>query len=140
MNDNFLGYSFYSLFVVLLGVTNSFVKPGQVHALQVNTADGACGLCCYPLNGVSSSISIQYALSPEAAQCISLEEVNSFVREVNDILQRTHLPMFPLIFMHFIIPFSPICFLSCATSSRQKKLQELIERTNETLKSRNCHW
>jgi hypothetical protein len=131
---------FFYLAFFKVSLANLYAKPGQVLGLKVSTTDSSCGLCCYPFNGVSASISQQYAISPEATQCISLEEVNSFVREVNEILSRTHLPTFPLLFMHCIIPFSPICFLSCAASSRQKKLLNLIERTNESLKSRNCHW
>lgn len=131
-------YVFMNFSVATIPMMNN--APGQVLALHLTGSDGQCGLCCYPCNGSAAQIQQQYAIPPEASAVYTMQEINDFVRDINDILQRTNLPIMPLIFMHFCIPFSPICCLFCASSTRQNRLKRYVEQVNEKLKPRNCHW
>jgi hypothetical protein len=114
--------------------------PGEVFGLRVTGRDSQCGLCCNVLKGPSGQVDKQYALTIEASSCVSLQEVNEFVDKINVVLRDTHMPIIPLIFTHFLLPFSPICILACYSSRRQTQLKALVEEMNTKALVRNCHW
>jgi len=43
-------------------------------------------------------------------------------------------------FLHFVVPFSPVCLLSCYRSRRSKGIENLLQLKNAELTKRNCHW
>lgn len=108
-------------------------------ALNVDGVHAACG--CAAVCGCTPNVAKipkQYYVPTDASSVISLQELSLFVDEVNHILERTYIPPLPLLFLHFCIPFSPVCIMSCFASSRQKALRELVDAKNSVMK--NCHW
>ena len=58
------------------------------------------------------------------------EDLRNFMTEVENIYRETGMPMFPCIFHHFCLPFSPICAAMYCASQRKSKLDELIHDFN----------
>ena len=114
--------------------------PGQVLALRLSGTDSACGLCCYPLNGTAAQIAEQTTIPQDVNGIYSLQELNQFIRDINNILQRTNSPAFPTLLLNACIPIVPICWLAYASEHRQNCLKKFVDETNEKLKSRQCHW
>jgi coproporphyrinogen III oxidase-like Fe-S oxidoreductase len=83
----------------------------------------------------------QHFTPPDAAELVSVEELNEIASELNRILAYNHIPPMPLGFTHFCIPFSPFCAMSYYATRTDQKLNEFIESINrKTYVSRNCHW
>jgi len=98
-------------------------------------ADCGCGVPTVP------KIAPQYAVPAEAVSYISVAELNEFCQDVNYIQEHNSIPILPLIFTHFCIPFSPLCVMSHYETRRTKKLEQLLEKVNtEKFVSRGCHW
>jgi hypothetical protein len=114
---------------------------GNAAAMTINAEgmDAACGLpCCCSVT--TKQFQTQYFIPPECANCISAAELSRLVEEGNRILSTTHMPVLPIIFTHFCIPFSPICIIAAYANSRQEKLRALCKRWNdEVFLARNCH-
>lgn len=114
---------------------------GNAVAMTINAEgmDAACGLpCCCSVG--TKQFQTQYFIPPECANCISAAELSRLVEEGNHILRTTHMPVLPIIFMHFCIPFSPICIIASYANSRQEKLRALCKKWNdEVFLARNCH-
>lgn len=94
--------------------------------------------CCCPIS--TQLFQTQYFIPPECTNLISAAELSRLVEEGNHILKTTHMPVFPIICMHFCIPFSPLCILACYANSRQEKLREMCRKWNDKVfMERNCH-
>eukprot|EP00599_Poterioochromonas_sp_BG-1_P008593 CAMPEP_0173150556 /NCGR_PEP_ID=MMETSP1105-20130129/11036_1 /TAXON_ID=2985 /ORGANISM="Ochromonas sp., Strain BG-1" /LENGTH=152 /DNA_ID=CAMNT_0014065725 /DNA_START=95 /DNA_END=553 /DNA_ORIENTATION=- len=114
-------------------------KTDQVMALNLVGENDSCG--CAATCGCTPNVAKipkQYNIPQEAKSLIHLEDLNLFVDEVNRILERTFIPMLPMSFLHFCLPFSPICIMSRYRAKRQKDLNLLLEAKNATMK--DCHW
>lgn len=78
-------------------------------------------------------------LGPQVTPFISMGEVNSFRTEFNDIFRTTHIPQMPAMFLHFCIPFSPICLMSYYSQKRERKVKAAVEEWNAKLVPRGAH-
>lgn len=114
-------------------------KPDQVLALDIDGDNDkfGCATTCGCTPNVAK-IPRQYHVPLGAEDLITVEDLNVLADEVNRILETNYIPPFPLIFLHFCLPFSPICIMGSYSSKKQKALQELLEVKNATMK--NCHW
>lgn len=116
-------------------------KPDQVMALNLVGENDACGFAatcgCGWIPNVAK-IPKQYNVPHDANSLIDLEDLNLLIKEVNQILEMNYLPLIPVIFLHFCLPFSPVCIMSHYTTKRQQALNELLEAKNATMK--DCHW
>mmetsp|Transcript_16257 Transcript_16257/g.17603 ORF Transcript_16257/g.17603 Transcript_16257/m.17603 type:complete len:186 (+) Transcript_16257:159-716(+) len=116
-------------------------KPDQVMALNLVGENDACGFAatcgCGWIPNVAK-IPKQYNVPQSANSLIDLKDLNLLVKEVNQILEMNYLPLIPVIFLHFCLPFSPVCIMSHYTTKRQQALNELLEAKNATMK--DCHW
>ncbi len=128
------------------GANNSIVAPvpaSQVPVMVLRTegSDAVCGCPCCG-QGCVSTVQFQnlYFVPPETGGKITQDELTRLTNEGNEILRTTHMPPMPIIFMHFCIPFSPICIISCYAQKRESRLKELCEKWNkEVFLSRGCH-
>ncbi len=102
--------------------------------------DGICGCpCC---SCCISTIQFQklYFIPPETGGRITQQELDQIMEEGNHILKNTHIPAFPIIFMHFCIPFSPICIMYCYASRRETQLKEMCDKwNNQVFLQRGCN-
>ncbi len=114
-------------------------KQGQVLALIIDGTNDACGFAaacgCTPN---VSKIPKQYHVPQEASSLIDLEDLNVVINEVNHILETTYIPALPISFLHFCIPFSPVCIFRYCQSQRQEALNELLKVKNAAMK--DAHW
>jgi hypothetical protein len=83
-------------------------------------------------------IAKQYNIPHEAQSCIDLGSLNTFIDEVNEIIEDSYFPLLPLMWSQYCIPFLPESIMGCYASRGVKKMNELLEKTNPTM--RNCHW
>lgn len=115
-----------------------------VMSLRVSGHAAVCGCaanCCCCGAPAVPKLPPQYFVPEEAAAFMTIEELNSVIHNVNSIQENNYIPVLPLLFTHFCIPFSPICIISCYESSRNRLLREFVDRVNrETFVSRGCHW
>ncbi len=97
------------------GVAPQQVANSQIPAMVVRTegSDAICGCPCCSCCITTIQFQKQYFIPPETGGRISQEEFDRILKEGNEILQNTHIPVIPTIFMHFCIPFSPICIITC---------------------------
>jgi hypothetical protein len=116
-------------------------KPNQALGFSLVGSYAACGCAarcgCTPM---VPKIPPQYHIPNEAQKYLSLQELNEFVDKFNHILETNYIPVLPLIFTHFCIPFSPICVMSWYAQSRDKLLNELVKIENDKMVGRKCHW
>jgi hypothetical protein len=117
-------------------------NPNAVISLHVQGSASFCG--CASDCGCTPNvpkISPQYDVPFEARSYLSLSELEEFVRNINFILENNYLPPLPVIFMHFCIPFSPICLLSYYSNRCSNRIDKYLESVNqEKFVSRGCHW
>lgn len=68
-----------------------------------------------------------------------MEEVSAIVRDFDDIFRHTHWPIMPLMLMHFILPFSPVCIAACCRQRRESQVKEAVAKWNAKLVPRGAH-
>lgn len=112
---------------------------GKVHLVG---RDPLCGwVCCPPTNKRNQVRCVTEPEVESAALKLHLKshELESFVAEINDILNASVTPACPCILSPF---FSGMCYFSYAASKRNKNFQELVIKTNEELKlsGRKLKW
>jgi hypothetical protein len=112
-------------------------KPNHVLALYATGPYSLCG--CAKDCGCGApdvpKVAKQYNIPPEACSVIDLSNLNTFIDEVNAILVDASVPPVPLMCLTLCISF---CIMSSYKSRGPRKLNELLEKTNPTM--RNCHW
>jgi hypothetical protein len=115
-------------------------QPNHVLPLYAVGTDPTCGCAADCGCGVPNvaKIAKQYNIPPDAHSLIDLLALNTFVDEVNAILVNSFMPPFPIMFLHFCIPFSPVCIMSYYANRGTKGINALLEKVNPTM--RNCHW
>lgn len=116
--------------------------PNMVLNLPFTGTFATCG--CAASCGCTphvAKIAPQYAVTVEAAPFITLAELNDVVNKANSIVENNFIPPMPLLFLHFCIPFSPICIMGCYASALDSKLNELVAQLNTSVyQQRGCHW
>jgi hypothetical protein len=103
-------------------------------------SDSQCGVpgCC---PGHAAHLDLPKGMLPQQLQGkMGLHELEPFAAEVQKILDETCCPMFPMVCMHFCIPLSPICCVFYWAGQRQKRLQVVIEKVNDQLRSKGYYW
>ncbi len=113
----------------------------QLPSLVIRT-DGTDAMCGCPCDAETQTIQFQkqYFVPPECGGRITMEELDSFIQQANQILKMSHIPVFPIICMHFCIPFSPYCIMAYYSRKRKVDLKELCERWNtQVLIARGCN-
>jgi hypothetical protein len=118
------------------------MNPDAVVTLYLQGESDHCGCAedcgCAPH---FAQIPPQYHVPQEAASHLTLSELNEVCRGVNQILESTHLPAFLAMFLHFCLPFSPICAMRYFKARQNRLLAELVTTLNrEVFVDRNCHW
>jgi len=107
------------------GGTNMYEE--KIYTLSIVFNDASCGC----VGCVNSNYITPPPFFPSALQgYITNDDLLDFIDDVNGVYKRTVCPMFPLIFLHFCLPFSPICFASCAASNRKKGLTRALRDFN----------
>ena len=61
------------------------------------------------------------------------DDLRKFFDDAKEAFHETGMPMFPCIFHHFCLPFSPICAMSYCKSQRKSRLDELIQNFNHRI-------
>jgi hypothetical protein len=101
-----------------------------------STTDAQYGFC-----GNGCSIANVPSLPAEISHIITAEEMNQMINEINPILASTHIAGCPMVFMHFLLPCSPICIAKSYRRDREKQVTEVLRRWNENVFSkRGIHW
>jgi hypothetical protein len=124
----------------MIGATQ---RPGEVLALRLCVQDSFQGQDPARVGKI-------YALAPEASQCVTVEEVNTFVDKINVILQNTFHPtsIMPT-GLQSVFPCACCCGggffgnfqnLIASRERRQRQLQALLEETNPAVARKGYHW
>mmetsp|Transcript_8064 Transcript_8064/g.13419 ORF Transcript_8064/g.13419 Transcript_8064/m.13419 type:complete len:230 (-) Transcript_8064:50-739(-) len=111
-----------------------------VYQMRVNGQDSQCGvvLCC---PGEAMQISFnKHQLPAELQGRLDMHEVSQFVDAAQKVLNLTVMPMFPCIFTHFCIPFSPVCALYYCQGERQKRLRQIVDEHNAIIAFKGYYW
>lgn len=138
------------------------ISAGAAFVLRADGADSVFGCPCF-CSGSSLTCSFDHAFLPhelngvmsladysvmvaEVSSCLSVSYVSAPVTisatlsQLDQALKSTHLPMFPLIFAHFLIPFSPICAMMHYQSKRTQKIQAILHKYNNQLAATGYFW
>ena len=59
------------------------------------------------------------------------QDLREFMEEAEKIYHETGMPMYPCVFHHFCLPFSPFCAIMYCTSRRKSRLEDLIKDFNQ---------
>ena len=60
--------------------------------------------------------------------------------QIDEALQATLVPLFPCIFGHFCLPFSPICYILYYASQRYQRVNGILEKYNANMRDRGYYW
>ena len=60
--------------------------------------------------------------------------------QLDQALKSTHMPVFPLILTHFLIPFSPVCAMMYYRSKRVQKTQGILRKYNDKMAGTGYFW
>lgn len=117
---------------------------GAILTLQFIPNDSICGLpgccCCYACVPSASYIQDVYAIPLQENPYFNLADMNEMIHKINRIVAETHVPIFPILFTHFCIPFSPICLIGGCHSRRTARIRQLLDETNARVSPHGIHF
>ena len=98
-----------------------------ITTFHLDMASDQCGypICC---PGIQPKF-VEISFFPSQVSEIE-DDLRKLFEDAKEVFQETGMPMFPCIFHHFCLPFSPICALYYCMSQRKSRLDELIQNFN----------
>mmetsp|Transcript_33913 Transcript_33913/g.58255 ORF Transcript_33913/g.58255 Transcript_33913/m.58255 type:complete len:177 (-) Transcript_33913:157-687(-) len=116
------------------------ISAGAPYVLRADGGDSFFGCPCM-CSGASLKCSFDHAFLPhELNGIVSFADYSVMVTELDQALKSTHLPVFPLILIHFLIPFSPICAMSYYSSKRVQKTRKILHKYNDKMAGSGYFW
>ena len=110
--------------------------PQGVGGIHVQGAPPSCG-CPNCHNG--SQIAAERVLPPSFADIYTEEEWSVLIHQLDLILDHV-LPIFPVIFAHMCIPFSPVCAILHYAKKQKKAVAEVVAKENARLEPQGLYW
>jgi len=118
--------------------------PTGVFGLELSGTDPCCGCpcsCCHATGfTVRDEESGAGGMPAGLRGLYTAEEFTRIKKEIDDIFDTTVWPIFPCLFTHFCIPFSPVCAYFYCGSRRMKALASWREKENARLAERGLVW
>lgn len=116
----------------------------SILSFYLTGTDSTFGLpaCCFFYANAPTCRYIQevYSIPLEENGVFNVSDMNDLIRNINQILSYTHVPVFPLIFTHFCLPFSPICLKGYCEYERGNELKELLKEVNSRISPHGIHF
>lgn len=116
------------------------IDPYLLYRVQAKGADSSCGCprCC-PGSSIEVNLSTEF-LPNELHGFYHHSDFKAFVSAINHVLDETHWPVFPCMFTHFCIPFSPVCAMGYCSSQRKKGVEKLVKEENDRIQQFGLYW